>query len=150
MNRTIGSDTESDLLRLLHGELDEDRTLTLRRQLESDSDLRAVYERMEGTWQALELPPAEPAPPGFAGRVTALAFESEPGLVPPWFRNTMLGRAATAAALSGGILIGILVAYPQQSSAEYADFLSDEPSMAESYWDLLDDPDQTLWDEVGQ
>ncbi len=146
MNRA----TETELVRLLHGELEEDRARQLQRQLEDDAELRAAYERLQATWQALELPATEPAPPGFATRVTAAAFETEADLVPPWFRNTLLGRAATAAALAGGILIGVLVASPQQSSAEYADFLSDEPSMAEGYWDVLDDADQTLWDEVGE
>ena len=117
---------------------------------DNDSELGAAYDRLRSTWQALELPPTEPAPPGFAARVTAAAFQVDAGLVPPWFSDTLLGRAATAAALTGGILIGILVAYPQQSSAEYADFLSDETSMAEGYWDVLDDPDQILWDEVGE
>ncbi len=157
-SKTGGSDpepvTESELLRLLHGELDDDWAQRLRRLLETDSELRAAYGRLERSWQGLELPEAEPAPPGFATRVTVVAFGSEQGseqaIVPAWFRDTLLGRAAAVAALSGGILLGIFLAYPQQSSAEYADVLSDEPSMAESYWDLLDDPDQTLWDEVGE
>ena len=154
MNRAIEPATESELLRLLHGELDDDRAQALRRQLGSDSKLRATYERLERSWQGLELPETEPAPPGFATRVTATAFGSvqgsEQAIVPPWFCDTLLGRVAALSALSGGILLGIFLAYPQQSSAEYADVLSDEPSMAESYWDLLDDPDQTLWDEVGE
>lgn len=144
MNRAM----ETELVRLIHGELDEDRARELQRRVDNDGELRAAYDRLQATWQALELPPTEPAPAGFAARVTAAAFEVDAGLVPPWFRDTLLGRAATAAALSGGILIGILAAYPQQSSAEYADFLSDETSMAEGYWDVLDNPDQILWDEV--
>ena len=142
--------TRQELVRLLHGELDNARATSLRRELKSDAELRAEYEHLVETWESLELPPSKPAPPGFASRVTARAFEVEASLVPPWFRDTMLGRAATAAALTGGILIGILVAYPQQSSAEWVDFLSDELSMAESYWEVLDNPDETLWDEVGE
>lgn len=147
--------TQTELLRLLHGELRDEQAQALRRRIEDDDELRSHYRQMESAWNALELPPSEPAPPGFAARVTATALGSDPGVVPVWFRSTMLGRMATAAALAGGIALGVILASPTLASqtggsAETIDVFSSEPTLADSYFELMTDFDDSNLDEVAQ
>lgn len=145
MKRRSQSDSDRDLLALVCGELDGERERELRRQLAGDERLRSELERLEGAWNCLELPPVDTAPPGFAVRVTARAFEEDAGVAPSWFRDTLLGRLASAAALAGGIVLGALVAYPRQSTTESVDLLSVESSLAESYWQAITDTESDLW-----
>jgi len=145
MSRGKTADKRLELLSLLQGELDEESARRLRKTLAADEELRSELDRLQTVWQSLELPSPDPAPDGFAARVVARAFESEAALVPVWFRDTSLGRLATAAALAAGIALGVVVAYPQQTSTESADWFSDEPTLAESYWQAVSDSDSNLW-----
>ncbi|MES1244003.1 MAG: hypothetical protein ABUT39_20540, partial [Acidobacteriota bacterium] len=65
--------TESDLMRLLHGELPEAEARGLRERLERDPALAETYRRLRRTWEGLDLPPASPVPTGFSRRVMARA-----------------------------------------------------------------------------
>lgn len=98
--------TESDLMRLLHGELPEARARELRERLERDPALAEEYRRLRQTWDGLALPPSSPVPPGFSQRVMARAQAERPeGLslrgAPVWV------RAVAAAALVAGTVLGI-------------------------------------------
>ena len=64
-------------------------------------------ERLAALWGRLEPPPAEPAPPGFAGRVMARVRE-EAAPRARWAAGlgTSWARAAGAAALAAGIVAG--------------------------------------------
>ena len=142
--------THTELLRLLHGELGDEQAQALRRRIEHDDELRSHYRQMESAWNALELPPSEPAPPGFAARVTKAAMGSDSGMVPVWFRSTMLGRMATAAALAGGIALGVFLASPTNGTAETIEVFSSELTLADSYYQLMTDFDDSYLDEVAQ
>jgi len=143
--------TESDLLRLLHGELPEARARELRARLERDPALAADYDRLRRTWEGLVLPPAAPVPPGFAQRVMARARSERPeGLslrgAPLWV------RAAAAAALVAGTVLGIGVGgrlpigddtqtVPTTPAVQTETTQSDTPvddSLAGSYWDTVE------------
>ncbi|HEX3125705.1 MAG TPA: hypothetical protein VH394_00085 [Thermoanaerobaculia bacterium] len=143
--------TESDLMRLLHGELPEAQARELRTRLESDPTLAEEYRRLRNTWEGLALPPPSPVPPGFSRRVMARARAERPaeGLslrgAPVWV------RAVAAAALVAGTAIGIgvggrlpiaeeipAVTQTVQSETAAQDDLSLEDSLAGSYWETVE------------
>lgn len=140
--------TESDLMRLLHGELPEARARELRARLESDPDLAEEYRRLRMAWEGLALPPPSPVPPGFSRRVMARARGQRPaeGLslrgAPVWV------RAVAAAALVAGTAIGIGVGgrlpvreetQTVQMETATQDDLALEDSLAGSYWETVED-----------
>ena len=143
MKERLETERTRELLALLRGELEGERERQVRRRLEIDDRLKAELERLEAVWEGLELPPVDPAPPGFTAAVTARVFAQESTLVPVWFRDTLPGRLASTAALAGGIVLGVLVAYPQESTGEVVDLLTDETSLAESYWQTIAESD--IW-----
>ena len=145
MRRDTTPERQFELLALLRGELDDESARRMRKTLATDEGLRSELDRLQVLWQSLELPSPQPAPAGFAALVVARAFESESTLMPVWFRDTSLGRLATAAALAAGIVLGVVVAYPQKTSTESADLFSDEPTLAESYWEAVTDTESNLW-----
>jgi anti-sigma factor RsiW len=139
--------TELDLMRLLQGELPEERARALRERLERDPDLARDYDRLRRTWEGLALPPSSPVPPGFARQLMARVRSDRPGGLslrgaPVWV------RAAAAAALVAGTVLGIGVggrlpasepapgqtvqADPTQSD----DLIGD--TLAGSYWDTVE------------
>jgi len=145
MNRA----TELDLMRLLHGELPEDQARALRGRLEREPELAAAWARLERTWNGLELPPAAPAPSGFAQRALARARrEAGNGLSwATWSAAPRWVRAAAAAALAAGLVLGVgagswvgrigqatdeTSSLTEPSTSQYGD-----PSLAETYWDSL-------------
>lgn len=103
-------------------------------------------ERWQATWAALELPPAPPAPPGFALRV---GRAREAG----WARATapILGagwmRAAAFAALLAGIALGSTLSYGSGSVGD-GSAASDESwqatSLSEEYLSALSSPETIL------
>ena len=144
MNRA----TEIELMRLLHGELPAEQARALRARLEHEPELAAAWERLERTWTGLELPPAAPAPPGFSQRVLAQA-RRQPGQPErgglSWAAAPRWARAAAATALAAGLALGVGAGrWAGTRSQEPDDALSVSavdagPSLAESYWDSLDD-----------
>ena len=147
MNRTL----TMELMRLLHGELPEESARELRERMGREPALAAAYRRLEAAWSGLDLPPAAPPPPGFAGRVMARARESarEPltwGRAPVWVRAT--AAAALAAGLAAGVGLGgawqtpvgtvAAITAGDDLAAEVAT-LEDEGSLAESYWAVLEE-----------
>jgi anti-sigma factor RsiW len=145
---------EKELMRLLHGELPAERARALRERLAGDPALAAAYRRLEAAWSGLDLPPAAPPPPGFAGRVMAQAREAarDPlagpaswGLAPTWVRAT--AGAALVAGLVAGVGLGGVWSAPagaeafeatdEQAEAEIA-ASGDDGSLAESYWNAVE------------
>jgi anti-sigma factor RsiW len=102
MNHT----TEIELIRLLHGELPEDRARELRARIVREPELARAWERLSRTWEGLAEPssPPSPIPLGFAARVMARAREESSrrsgAPVPAWV------RAVAAAALVAGVALG--------------------------------------------
>jgi anti-sigma factor RsiW len=143
------SGIETDLMRLLHGELPAEEARALRARIFRDPELQEAYRHLDRTWQGLALPPASPVPPGFAGRVMAhvrsrpvaggLSWSAAPGWV----------RATAAAALIVGAAAGIGVgrslpaaAGSVDAEAESAPILlssTEDTSLADSYWSLVED-----------
>src|SRR5579864_8843087 len=102
--------TEEELMRLLHGELPRERARELRERMAAEPELAGAYQRLERTWNGLDLPPAGPVPAGFAGRVMAHAR----GLPVPsrglsWSSAPVWVRATAAAALIAGAALGVSV-----------------------------------------
>ncbi|HEY0513241.1 MAG TPA: hypothetical protein VGH73_15135 [Thermoanaerobaculia bacterium] len=138
--------TENDLIRLLHGELPPGPARELRERMLREPALAAAYQRLERTWNGLSLPPAAPAPPGFAGRIMSLTRAHARGLPAPggvsWAAAPRWVRAAAAAALIAGAAAGIGVGrswpaaepVPESSSLGGPEF-----NLAESYWDGVED-----------
>jgi anti-sigma factor RsiW len=144
--------TESDLMRLLHGELPEAQARELRARLLRDPALAAEYDRLRRAWEGLALPPTTPMPPGFSRQVMARARAERPadGLslrgAPVWV------RAVAAVALVAGTAIGIGVGgrlpLGDDSPATVQIVRTDEPSqsddllgdsLAGSYWETVED-----------
>jgi anti-sigma factor RsiW len=147
--------TESDLMRLLHGELPEARARDLRERLERDPALAEEYRNLRQTWEGLVLPPSSPVPPGFSQRVMAraraesLTDRSAEGLslrgAPVWV------RAVAIAALMAGTALGIGVGgrlpiadetratvqtIQTEETAQSDDLIDD--TLAGSYWETLE------------
>jgi anti-sigma factor RsiW len=143
--------TESDLMRLLHGELPEARARELRERLERDPALAEEYRNLRRTWEGLALPPASPVPPGFSRRVMARArAESLTD------RLTLRGapvwvRAVAIAALMAGTALGIGVGgrlpladetpavtptVQTEETAQSDDLIDD--TLAGSYWETVE------------
>src|SRR5262245_33904048 len=144
--------TESDLMRLLHGELSEAQARDLRARLASDPALAEEYRRLRQTWEGIVLPPPSPVPFGVSRRVMARARAERPaeGLslrgAPVWV------RAVAAAALVAGTAIGIgvggrlpiteeapTVTQTVQTETATQDDLTLEDSLAGSYWETVED-----------
>lgn len=150
MNRA----TEMELMRLLHGELPPGRARELRARMEREPELAAAWARMERAWNGLELPPPAPVPLGFGRRIAARARE-QAGQV-SWATAPGWVRAAAAAALAAGIALGagagrwtsrasaVEVPGEEISTAvsEPSDLLFDD-NLAESYWNALDELDDS-------
>lgn len=142
--------TEQELIRLLHGELPAERARELRERLAAEPELAGAYQRLERTWNGLDLPPAAPVPAGFSGRVMAHARSlPKPARGLSWSSAPVWVRATAAAALIAGAALGVGVgrSWPasetapvDSSSAMAASPLSgSEYNLAESYWDGVDD-----------
>lgn len=129
MNRT-----ELDLMRLLHGELPEERARELRARMEREPALAEEYRRLQESWENLALPPAAPVPPGFAQRVAARAWPERSAPMPGW------ARAAAALALILGTALGAGVGWtPAADPVEEEEISTVDGSLAESYLTTLED-----------
>jgi anti-sigma factor RsiW len=128
MNRT-----ELDLMRLLHGELPEERARELRARMEREPALAEEYRRLRESWENLALPPAAPVPPGFAQRVAAHARAERSAPMPGW------ARAAAALALILGTAVGVGVGWTPADPAQDEEPAFVDGSLAESYLNTLDE-----------
>ena len=135
MNRTMEGKLESDLMRLLHGELPEEQARELRARLERDPALAEEFRRLEARWERLALPPAAPVPPGFAQRVAARARTEPSAPTPAWV------RAAAALALILGTAVGVGVggSWAPDDAAQEEKVSAVDGSLAESYLTTLED-----------
>ncbi len=144
--------TELDLVRLLHGEkgeLPEEEARELRARLRREPELAALYQRLERSWNGLELPPPHPVPPGFSTRVLARVRQSAAGGI-SWSTAPTWVRAAAAAALVTGLTVGAGVGGiwpgPPVDEETAAAVAGEEPeevglgdmSLADSYWETVD------------
>jgi hypothetical protein len=148
---------ETDLLRLLSGDLPPERARGLRAQLARDPELAAVFRRLERAWERLELPPAAAVPLGFSGRVMARVREvpapgaagaagalaaagTGKGVAPlSWAAAPTWVRASCAAALLGGVLLGAgLGARGTRGQWQARPAGAGVPALTESYWAMVD------------
>lgn len=93
---------EIELMRLLHGELPPERAFELKERLAREPELARELARLEATWEGLKLPPAAPAPRGFARAVAARAEGA--GL---WSAAPTRVRAMGGALLAAGLALGV-------------------------------------------
>ncbi|HVR97411.1 MAG TPA: hypothetical protein VMW27_12400 [Thermoanaerobaculia bacterium] len=137
--------TDLDLMRLLHGELPEDEARALRARLRREPELAALYQRLERSWQGLELPPPQSVPLGFRSGVMSQVRQSR-GI--SWAAAPTWVRAAAAAALVTGLAVGAGVgrswtapaAETVQEASEASEEVGlDDLSLADSYWQTVED-----------
>jgi anti-sigma factor RsiW len=134
-----------ELMRLLHGELDDSTAQRLRERLVANSELQESYRAMEWQWQELQLPEPAAAPMGFATRVVARAKErSQISWTPVWWSRTLIGKIASAAVLAGGVAAGAMLV-PLNGVEDWSDYTTTEPSMAESYLVAMQDSETDRW-----
>ena len=126
---------ELDLMRLLHGELPEERVRELTARMERDPALAEEYRRLQASWERLDLPPAAPVPPGFAQRVAARARSEQAVPVPGWV------RAAAALALILGTVVGAGVggSWAPADPVQEEEPSAVDGSLAESWLTTLED-----------
>jgi ferric-dicitrate binding protein FerR (iron transport regulator) len=147
---------ETDLLRLLSGDLPPERARGLREQLARDPGLAAAFRRLERAWERLELPPAAAVPLGFSGRVMARVREmpaprtaggaapagagTGKGVVPlSWAAAPTWVRASCAAALLCGVLLGAgLGARGTRGQWQARPAGAGVPALTESYWAMVE------------
>jgi anti-sigma factor RsiW len=131
MNRRM----ELDLMRLLHGELPEERARELRARMERDPALAEEYRRLQGSWEGLALPQPAPVPPGFAQRIAARTRTEQAAPTPGWV------RAAAALALILGTAVGVGVggSWAPDDPAQEEELSAVDGSLAESYLSTLED-----------
>lgn len=144
MNRA----TEIELMRLLHGELPAEQAQALRARVEREPELAAAWARLERTWGGLELPRAAPAPPAFAQRMLAEARrQAGPAGRLSWAQAPRWARATAAAAVAAGLALGIGAGSWVGTRSQEPDAVlsvsaaGPGPSLAETYWDSLEDLD---------
>ena len=97
---------EIELMRLLHGDLPPERAFELKERLAREPELARELARLEATWERLELPPAAPAPRGFARAVVARAEGAGLWSAAPT-RVRLLGGALLAAGLALGVGLSV-------------------------------------------
>ena len=145
--------TEEELMRLLHGELPPERARELRERLAAEPELAGVYQRLERTWNGLDLPPAAPVPAGFSGRVMAYARSlPRPNRNLSWSAAPVWVRATAAAALIAGAALGVgagrswpaaETASTDAGAATVSSLSGSEYNLADGYWDVIEDVTST-------
>ncbi|MFL6259271.1 MAG: anti-sigma factor family protein [Thermoanaerobaculia bacterium] len=145
--------TQEELMRLLHGELPPERARELRERLAAEPELAGAYQRLERTWNGLDLPPAAPVPAGLSGRVMAHARSlPRPARGLSWSAAPVWVRATAAAALIAGAALGAGVgrswpaaetASADSASATVSSLSGSEYNLADGYWDVIEDATST-------
>jgi anti-sigma factor RsiW len=130
----MSEEVELQLQRLLHGELADEEALRWRRRIEAEPDLALRWVELESVWSGLELPMPAPADPDLLREVKARLLRGEAEEASVWWFSTPWSRLAAAAALAGGIGLGMVVANDGVVAGDEALFNQVEPSLAESYW----------------
>jgi anti-sigma factor RsiW len=142
-------------MRLLHGELPPERARELRERLAAEPELAGLYQRLERTWNGLDLPPAAPVPAGFSGRVMAHARSlPKPTRSLSWSAAPVWVRATAAAALIAGAALGVGAgrSWPVSSETASTDtaptavsssLSGSEYNLADGYWDVIEDATAT-------
>ena len=139
-----------ELMRLLHGELDEVAARRLRERIAASPELKARYTALESQWLDLQMPEPVGAPPGFSGRVLARAKErAGAGWAPSWWSGTLIGRFASIAVLAGGIVAGVMLV-PVNGTDAWSEYTATDLSMAETYLVAMQDSTEEQWLEGGQ
>jgi len=121
-------------MRLLHGELGDEEARHWRRRIEVEPELARRWAALEEPWLALELPVPEAADPGLRRAVKARLLRSADSWSSTWQLSPAWSRLAAAAALAGGIGLGVMAANTSVTIGDEALFNQVEPSLAESYW----------------
>ncbi len=142
------SQLEPQMIRLLHGELPPERARELRRRIAADAALAASFRRLEQIWNALEAPPPPPVDAGFTARVALLARrQAAEGL--NWSLAPAWARAGAVTALAAGLVLGLSLPRADEPvvAADLEGYTVAEPlSLAESYWEALEDTEATWGD----
>lgn len=139
----------NELMSLLRGELAAGEARELRGRIRRDPELAAEFQRLEQTWNGLELPPPSPLPPGFTGRVMARVRSEKAARSLSWSSAPHWVRATAAASLVAGALlgIGVGVSWPAADASPTAEGAiaglkvssGEELSLAAGYWNLIVD-----------
>ena len=139
----------NELMSLLRDELAPDEARELRARMRREPELAADFQRLEQTWNGLELPPSSPIPPGFTGRVMARVRGEKAAGGLSWSAAPHWVRATAAASLVAGALlgIGVGVSWPAADTSPTSEGAiaglkvssGEELSLAAGYWNLIVD-----------
>jgi anti-sigma factor RsiW len=135
--------TEIDLMRLLHGELPPERAREIELRLGREPELALRYGRLRQRWEGLALPPPQPVPLGFSGRVMAhVDSAAREGATLSWSLAPTWVRAAAAAALVGGMALGAglgLLPARHNDAPPGMSAMGERVPLADSYWSVFED-----------
>lgn len=98
---------DSDLIRLLHGELSPEEERRLRARLGEDPGLEARYRRLSRAWDRLERPPISPVPE-LTDEVLARVRREKISV--GWNSAPLWARVAAGVALPLGLVLGLIAA----------------------------------------
>ena len=133
------------LLRMVHGEASVADSEQLRRRMETDDELRRVFERWSVVWDDLRPPPAamltEAGTRAMVRRVLAAESQADWG----WRAAPTWARATGALALAAGVVAGSAVAAPFMEPDLGG--WGEEATLAESYETLFYGPRENGGDE---
>ena len=143
----MNPESERELVRLLHGELPAERAAALRARLEREPELQVAYRRLEALWTGLAAPPASDPPADFTAAVMA-RLRGQPAGAPPaalsWSLAPAWARATAVAALLAGVALGAgAVRGLERPVASEESGLAGETTLAESYWQALDEAEES-------
>ncbi|MEO8502618.1 MAG: hypothetical protein ABI609_01865 [Acidobacteriota bacterium] len=139
------SSHDSELIRLLHGELPPAEAKALSQRLEREPALLAEYRKLEWAWTHLGPDPAALPRPGFATSVMAQARgASSPAAGLEWSFAPVWAKVAAIVALLVGAVLGSGLALsgtdrPDPASDTEA-MISSQLTMADSYETALQSP----------
>lgn len=151
MSHEITRERERELLRLLAGEASPEEARALSAAMDREPELARRYARLLETWEGLQLPEPEPAPPGFSHRVVARLPE-EPGGVLGLAGAPTWARAAAALALAVGLGAGVFLGQglePDPAVEEIA-LVETGAGLAEAYRSALYGDGDVFEDAAGE
>lgn len=128
--------TESDLTRLITGDLEGAEARAVERAIEEDPRLAERLGELRATWEGLAEPDFEPPGPEFE-RALLARLESTAETWDPWRSAGLLGRVAAAAALVAGIALGAGLGFGRRVEPELSE-LDPLTTLADQYLAALD------------
>lgn len=138
------------LIRYLQGTSQDEERRLFEEEMERDARLAERYRDVSVLWQQLEGPPSKPLANEASQKIVSAARDiasrrAETMRSLSWSQAPPWARLGAAAALVLGLTLGSVASARDQlpmivEESPVEDLIFVTPSLADSYWDLLDDP----------